>query len=89
MANGDVKNLARRTAYAKALRYKAVNSANNPLYDRYHRGLVSVFNKNFDKTTSGTRVAMCTVTANRANITPSQQLADELHKGIIKTKRYI
>ena len=48
-----------------------------------------MFNKNFDKTTSGTRVAMCTVTANRANITPSQQLADELHKGIIKTKRYI
>ena len=39
MANGDFKDLARRTASDKVLRDKAFNIGNNPKYDGYQRGL--------------------------------------------------
>ena len=39
MANGDFKDLARRTASDKVLRDKAFNIGNNPKYDGYQRRL--------------------------------------------------
>ena len=35
MAYGDFKDLTRRTAHGKVLRYKAFNIAKTPKYDRY------------------------------------------------------
>ena len=49
MANGDFKDLARRTASDKVLRNKAFNIAKNPKYDGYQRGLASMVYKFFDK----------------------------------------
>ena len=43
MAYGDFKEIGRRTASDKVLRYKAFNVAKNPKYDGYQRGLASVF----------------------------------------------
>ena len=39
MANGNFKDLKRRTASDKVLRDKAFNIAKNPKYDGYQRGL--------------------------------------------------
>ena len=49
MANGDFKDLARRTASDKVLRDKAFNIAKNPKYNGYQRGLASMAYKCFDK----------------------------------------
>ena len=49
MAYGDFKDLTRKTAADKVLRYKAFNIAKNPKYDRYQRGLASMVYKFFDK----------------------------------------
>ena len=71
MAYGNFKDLARTTTSDKVLRNKAFNIANNPKYDRYQRGLASMIYKFFDK---GSGVAML----------QNEQLAEELHKPIIK-----
>ena len=42
MAYGSFKDIERRTASDKVLRDKAFNSAKNPKYDGYQRGLVSM-----------------------------------------------
>ena len=47
IAYGDFKKLTRRTASDKILRDKAFNIAKNPKYDRYQRGLASIFCKFF------------------------------------------
>ena len=49
MTQGDFKDLARRKASDKTLRDKAFNIAKTPKYDRYQRGLASMFYKFFDK----------------------------------------
>ena len=76
MAYGNFKDLAKRTVSDKVLRNKAFNFAKDPKYDGYQRGLASVVYKFFDKKTSGS----C---ANN-KIKQNQQLANELHKSIIK-----
>ena len=76
MAYGDFKNLARRTASNKVLRNKAFNIAKNLKYDGYQRGLASMVYKFFDKKTSGSGV--------NNEIKQNEQLAEELHKPIIK-----
>ena len=84
MAYGDFKDLAKRTAADKVLKSKAFNIAENPKYDGYQRGLASMVYKFFDKKTKGTGV---TTLANKSAIrsTPqNEQLADELHKPIIR-----
>ena len=43
LAYGDFKDLAIRTTSAKTLRDKAFNNVRNPKYDRYQRGLASMF----------------------------------------------
>ena len=49
MAQGDFKDLKRRTFSNKVLRHKAFNIARNPKYDGYQRGLASTIYKFFDK----------------------------------------
>ena len=78
MACGDFKDLARRTGSDKVLRDKAFNIAKNPKYDGYQRGLASMVYKFFDKKSSGSGVAANNV------IKQNIQLADELHKPIIR-----
>ena len=76
MAYGDFKDLKRRTASDKILRDKAFNIAKNPKYDGYQRELASMVYTFFDKKSTGSGV----------NI-PSEfneQLAEELHKPIIR-----
>ena len=83
MAYGDFKDLAKRTASDKILRDKAFNIAKNPKYDGYQRGLASMVYKFFDKKSSGNGRPLSPaslIANNKENI----QLADELHKPIIK-----
>ena len=76
MAYGDLKDLAKRTASDKVLRDKAFNIAKSPKYDGYQRGLASMVYQFFDKKVAGSGVKMDTK--------PSEKLAEELHKPIIK-----
>ena len=74
------KDLTRRTASDKVSTDKAFNIAKNPKYDGYPRGLASVVYKFFDKKSGGSGVATNEI---RQNL----QLAEELHKPIIRNFR--
>ena len=74
MANGDFKDLARRTASVKVLRDKEFNIAKNLKSDGYQRELASMLYKVFDKTSAGISVNM------HANNESLLNLAEELHK---------
>ena len=76
MAYAGYKDLLKRAASDKVLRYKAFNIAKNPKYDEYQRVLTLTFCKFFNKRPSGA--------AAKSEIIPNQQLADELHKLINK-----
>ena len=76
MAYGNFKDLARRTASNKVLRDKAFNIAKTPKYDGYQRRLASMLYKFFDKKLKGSGVNIQTE--------PSEKLAEELHKPIIR-----
>ena len=76
MAYGDFKDLKRRTASDKFLRDKAFNIAKNPKYDGYQRELTSMVYKFFDKKSRGSGV--------NVNVKPSELLAEESHKSIIR-----
>ena len=54
MAYGDFKELKRRTAADKVLRYKAFNISKTTKYDGYQRELASMVYKFFEKKTKGT-----------------------------------
>ena len=75
-AYADHKDLINRTKSDKVLRDKAYDSASNPEYDGYQRGLASMVYKFFDKKSIGSGIA----TAKPS----SSILADELHKRIIR-----
>ena len=75
MAYEDFKDLAKRTIADKVLRDKAFKIASDKKYDGYQRGLASMVYKFFDKKSEGSRIIN-----NKENI----QLADELHKPIIR-----
>ena len=79
MANGDFKDLKKRTAADKVLRDKAFNTAKSPKYDGYQRELAYMVYKFFDKKTKGSGVTL----ANKS-IPQNEQLAEELHKPIIR-----
>ena len=79
-AYSDSKDLTKRTVADKILRNRAFNIAKDPKYDGYQRGLASMVDKVFDKKSAGSG-------AKQANtkLTPqNQQLAEELHKSIIR-----
>ena len=85
MAYGDFKDLARRTASDKVLRDKAFNIAKNPKYDGYQRGLASMVYKFFDKKSTGNGFPSYSTSLIVNNDTKENlQLAEELHKPIIK-----
>ena len=76
MAYGDFKYLKRRTQSDKLLKDKAFEIESNPKYDGYQRGLASMIHKHFDKKSKGSGI--------KNEIKQNQQLANELHKPIIK-----
>ena len=82
MAYVKSKNLAKRTQSDKALRGKAFKIASDPKYDGYQRGLASMVYTFFDKKSSGSGVAASL--ANKSATVPNCQLANELHKQIIR-----
>ena len=75
MGPGDFKDLAKRTAVDKVLRDEAFNIAKDPKYDGYQRGLASMVYKFFDKKTAGRGIKF---------MLQNEQLAEELHKPIIR-----
>ena len=56
MAYGGFKDLTKRTAADKVLRYKAFKIASDQKYDGYQRGLASMVYKFFDKKSSGSGI---------------------------------
>ena len=55
---------------------KSFNSAKNPKYDEYQRGLASIVYKVFDKKSKGSGVNI--------EVNPGKQLVKELHRPIVK-----
>ena len=82
MAYGKSKDLAKRTQSGKVLRDKAFKIAIDQKYDVYQRGLAAMVYKFFDKKTSGSGSA--TSLTNKSASGPNYQLANELHKQIIR-----
>ena len=76
MSYGDFKDLARRTASHKVLIEKAFNIAKNIRCNGYQRSLAFMVYKVFDENSKG-GVA-------NDEIKQNEQLAEELHKLIIK-----
>ena len=68
------KDLAKRTQSDKILRDEAFKIARDPKYDGYQRGLASMVYKFFDKKSKGSGIIN----------EPNYQLANELHKPIIR-----
>ena len=78
MAYGKYKDLNKRTQSDNVLRDKAFKITSNPKYDGYLRGLASMVYKFFKKkSTSGSSIKSM----------PNQQLANELHKPIIRKSK--
>ena len=74
MAYGKSKDLIKRTQSDKVLKDKAFKITSNPNYDGYQRGLASLVYRFFDKTSSGNSIVN----------EPNYQLANELHKPIMR-----
>ena len=72
----NFKDLKRRTYSDKVLKDKAFKIASNPKYDGYERGLASMVYKFFDEKSKGSGI--------KNEIKENQQLANELHKPIIR-----
>ena len=79
-AYSDSKNLIKITIADKILRDKAFNIAKDQKYDGYQRGLASRVYKFFDKKSEGSGAKHI----NTKLAPQNQQLAEELHKPIIK-----
>ena len=74
MAYVKSKDLVKRTKSDKVLKDKAFRIASDPNYDGCQRGLVSMVYKIFDKKSKGSGIVN----------EPDYQLANELHKPIIR-----
>ena len=79
-AYSDSKGLTKRTVADKILRNRAFNIAKDPKYDGYQRGLASMVYKFFDKKSKVSDAKH----VNTKRTPQNQQLAEELHKPIIK-----
>ena len=75
-AYGDFKDLERKTRSHEVLKDKAFKVASNPKYDGYQRRLALMVYKFFDKKSKGSGI--------KNEIKENQQLANELHKPIIR-----
>ena len=74
------KDLTKRTVADKILKNKAFYIAKDPKYDGYQRGLASMVYKFFDKKSKGSGAKH----VNTKLIPQNEQLAEELHKPIIR-----
>ena len=86
-AYSDSKDLTKRTVADQILKNKAFDIAKDPKYDGYQRGLASMIYKFFDSKVASPDKKSVGSGAKHVNtkITPqSEQLADELHKPIIR-----
>ena len=84
-AYSDSKDLRKRTVADKILRNKAFNIAKDPKYNGYQRGLASMIYKFFDKKSASLADKSTEGSGVNTKLTPqNQQLAEELHKTIIK-----
>ena len=80
MAYGKSKDLIKRAQSDKVLKDKAFKIASNPKYDGYQRRLASMVYKFFDK-----KPALLDKSKGNGIINePNYQLANELHKPIIR-----
>ena len=77
---GKWKDLVKRAQSDKVLRNKAFKIANDPKYDGYQRGLASMAYKFFDKKSASVNKYKGSGITNE----PNYQLANELHKPIIR-----
>ena len=85
MGYGDFKDLAKRAASDKVSRDRAFNIAKNLKYNGYQRGLASMVYKFFDKKSTGSGRPSSSASLIVNNDTKQNlQLAEELHKPIIK-----
>ena len=80
MAYGKSKDLIKRTQSDKVLKDKAFKIANNPKYDGYQRRLASTVYKFFDKKSASLDKSKGSGIISE----PNYQLANELHKPIIR-----
>ena len=88
MVYGKSKDLVKRTQSDKVLKDKAFKIASNPKYGGYQKGLASMVYKflnkksvSFNKSTGSDIAASL---ANKSAHEPNYELANELHKPIIK-----
>ena len=94
-AYSDSKDLTKRTIANNILKNKAFDIAKDPKYDGYQRGLASMVYKFFDSKVASPDKKSVGSGEKQINtkITPqNEQLAEELHKPIIrkfKKKKYI
>ena len=84
MAYGDFKNLTKRSAADKVLRDKAFKIVSDQNYDGYQRELASMVYKFFDKKPQGSGRPLSSASQLANNNKENIQLADELHKPIIR-----
>ena len=78
--DSKAKDLEQRTQSDKLLRDKAFEIASNPKYDGYQRGFASMVYKFFDKKSASLNKSSGSGIVNE----PNYQLANELHKPIIR-----
>ena len=79
-AYSDSKDLTKRTVADKILKNRAFNIAKDKKYDGYQRRLASMVYKFFDSKVSGSGAKH----VNTKNTPQNEQLAEELHKPIIR-----
>ena len=75
------KIFVKETQSDKVLKNKAFKIASDPNYDGYQRGLASMVYKFFDKKSVSLNKSKESGVVNE----PNYQLADEIHKPVIKT----
>ena len=81
----DSNDLTKRTVADKILRNKAFNIAKNPEYDGYRRGLTSMVYRFFDKKSASLADKSDEGSGVNTKLAPqNQQLAEELHKPMIR-----
>ena len=86
-AYSDSKDLTKRTVADKSLKNKAFDIAKDPKYDGYQRGLASMVYKFFDSKVASPDKKSEGSGAKHVNtklVPQNEQLADELHKRIIR-----
>ena len=83
MAYNKFKDSEKRTQSDIVFKNRALKLASNPKYNGYERGLASMVYKIFDKKSKGSEIKN-EIKENQGNFLENSQLADKLHKPIIR-----